>query len=85
MSGINEVKLARFKDDLMTSQSTENVEIFPIFETLDARIASAVRKIIFNTSCKRRASVGATSLKTKSILERKMGKLADWKTTGVSF
>ena len=42
-------------DDLMTSQSIEG-ESFPDFEMLDARIASALRKIISSTSFRRRAT-----------------------------
>ena len=56
------MEMARSKDDLMTSQSVEAQSVkgrrdSPDFEILDARIASALRKIIFNTSFKRRVSV----------------------------
>ena len=49
MSWINEVEMAGSKDDRMTSQSIEG-DSFPDFEMLDARIASALRKIISTTS-----------------------------------
>ena len=48
-SWINEVEMARSMDDLMTSQSIKG-ESFLDFEMLDARIASALRKIIAITS-----------------------------------
>ena len=54
MSWINEVDMARSIDDVVTSQSIEG-ESFLDFEVLDA---TALRKIIFNTSFKRRVSVG---------------------------
>ena len=57
LSWINEVETAKSVDDLLTSQSIEGQRDFPDFEILDARIASALRKIIFNTSFKRRVSV----------------------------
>ena len=50
------MEMARSIDDLLTSQSIEG-KSFPDFEMLDARIASALRKIIFNTSFRRRVSV----------------------------
>ena len=43
-------------DDLMTSQSTEGKD-FPDFEMQDAKIASALRRIISSTSFRRRVSV----------------------------
>ena len=43
-------------NDLMTSQSNKG-ESLPDFEMIDARIASALRKIIPNTSFRRRVSV----------------------------
>ena len=49
MSWIKEVEMAGSIDDLMTSQSVSG-ESFPDFQMLDARIASALRKIISSTS-----------------------------------
>ena len=57
MSWINEVEMARSMKNLMTSQSIEGRRAFPDFEMLDARIASPLRKIIFNTSFIYRVSV----------------------------
>ena len=57
MHWIKEVEIAKSIDDLMMSQSIEGRRDFSDFEVLDARIASALRKIIFNTSVKRRVSV----------------------------
>ena len=56
MSWILEVEMAGSMDDLTTSQSTEG-ESFPDLEMLDAKIASALRKIISRTSFRRRVSV----------------------------
>ena len=56
MSWINEVEMAKSFDDLVTSQSIE-VKYFPDFEMLDARIASALRRIISSTFFRRRVSV----------------------------
>ena len=49
--------MAKSTDDLMTSQSVEGRRDFPDFEMLDARIASTLRRIIFNACFKRRVSV----------------------------
>ena len=57
MSWINEVEMTRSMDHLMTSQSIEGQRDFPDFEMLDARIASALRRIISYTSFRRRGSV----------------------------
>ena len=67
-----QVEMRKSLDDLMTSQSIEGRRDFPDFEMLDAGIASALRKIIINSSFKRRVSVEEQrAQKTKSILERK--------------
>ena len=50
------MEMAKFKDDPLTSQSTEG-KYFPDFEMLDARIASALKRNISNTSFRRRVSV----------------------------
>ena len=56
MSWINEVEMAGSTDELMTSQSIKG-ESFLDFEMLDAKIASALRKVISSTSFRRRVSV----------------------------
>ena len=43
-------------DDLKSSSSTKGIQM-PHFEVLDARIASALNKIIHNSHCKRRISL----------------------------
>ena len=53
---INEVEIAKSTDDLVTSQSIERTD-FPDFEMQDAKIASALRRIISSTSFRRRVSV----------------------------
>ena len=78
VSWINEVEMAKSIDDLLTSQSIEGRRDFPDFEMLDAKIASALRKIIFNTSFKKESQCWrAASSKTTSIPERKT-KLFTW-------
>ena len=56
MSWIYEVEIATLIDDLVTSQSIEGTD-FPDFEMQDAKIASALRRIISSTSFRRRVSV----------------------------
>ena len=56
MSWVNEVEMGGSTDDLMASQSIRG-KTFPDFEMLDARIASALRKIICSTSAGRRLCV----------------------------
>ena len=57
MSWIKEVETATSIDDLMTSQSIEGRRDFPDFEMLDAKIASALKKIISSVRLRRRVSV----------------------------
>ena len=56
MSWINGVEIAKSTDDLLTSQSSQG-KYFPDFEMLDAKMASALRKIISNSNFNRRVSV----------------------------
>ena len=56
MLWINEVEMAGSINDLMTLQSIEGMYI-PDFDMLDAKIASALRKIISSISFRRRGSV----------------------------
>ena len=66
MSWINGEEMERSIDDLVTSRSIEGRKDFPDFEMLDAKIVSALRKIIFNTSFKGGESVLKSSdLKNK--------------------
>ena len=63
LSWINEVEMARSTDDVVTSQSIEERRDFPDFEMLDARIASALRRIISNTLFRRKSVPKSSKLK----------------------
>ena len=56
MLWIKEVEMVDSLDDLRSSSSTVGISI-PNFEVLDARIASALNKIIHNSHFKRRISL----------------------------
>ena len=56
MQWIKEVELVDSVDELRSSSSTRGISM-PNFEVLDARIASALNKIIHNSQCKRRISL----------------------------
>ena len=56
MLWIKEVELVDSVDDFMSSSSTRGIQM-PNFEVLDARIASALNKIIHNSHFKRRLSL----------------------------
>ena len=56
MQWIKEVEMVDSVDDLMSSSSTRGIQM-PNFEVLDARIASALNKIIHNSHFKRRISL----------------------------
>ena len=56
MQWIKEVEMVHSVDDLRSSSSTRGISI-PNFEVLDARIASALNKIIHNSHFKRRISL----------------------------
>ena len=56
MQGIKEVELVDSVDELRSSSSTRGISI-PNFEVLDARIASALNKIIHNSHFKRKISL----------------------------
>ena len=57
MLWINEVEMAKSMDHLVTSQSIKGRRDFPDFEMLDAKIASALGKIIRNNPFKGRVCV----------------------------
>ena len=57
MQWIKEVELVDSVDELRSSSSTRGISM-PNFEVLDARIASALNKIIHNSQFKRRMSGG---------------------------
>ena len=56
MQWIKEVELVDSVDDLKSSSSIRGIQM-PNFEVLDARIASALNKIIHNPRFKRRISL----------------------------
>ena len=56
MQWIKEVELVDSVDELRSSSSTRGISM-PKFEVLDARIASAPKKIIHNSNFKRRISL----------------------------
>ena len=56
MQWIKEVEMVDSVDDLKSSSSIRGISM-PIFEVLDARIASALNKIIHNSQFKRRISL----------------------------
>ena len=56
MQWIKEVELVNSVDDLRSSSSSRGISM-PNFEVLDARIASALNKIIHNSQFKRRVSL----------------------------
>ena len=56
MLWIKEVELVDSVDDLESSCSVKGIHI-PNFEVLDAKIASALNRIILNTLFKRKASL----------------------------
>ena len=57
MQWIKEVEMVDSVDDFKTSSSIPEVFQMPNFEVLDARIASALNKIIHNSHFKRRISL----------------------------
>ena len=57
------MEIRRSIDHVLTSQSIERRRDFPDFEMPDARIASALRKIIFNTPFK----IGESVLKSREL------------------
>ena len=56
---IKEVEMVDSVDDLMSSSSTRGISM-PNFEVLDARIASALNKIIHNSHFKKKNQSGGT-------------------------
>ena len=72
MLWIKEVELADSVDDLRSSSSIRSIPM-PDFEVLDARIASALNKIIHNSHFKRRISLEEQK-------SPKRGPFPSWKT-----
>ena len=56
MLGVKEVEVVDYLDEMKPSRSVSGKD-FPIFETLDAKIASALNKIIQNSQFKKKVSL----------------------------
>ena len=77
MHWIKEVELVDSVDDLMSSSSISGIQM-PNFEALDARIASALKRIIHNSHFKRRISPEEQKAqKTGPFPSRKTDRLPD--------
>ena len=72
MQWIKEVELVDSVDDLKSSSSVRGIRM-PDFEVLDARIASALNRIIHNSHFKRRVSLEEQKA-------QKAGPFPSWKT-----
>ena len=76
--GSKKVDMVESVDDLKSSRSIPGYIHFPNFEMLDARIASALNKIIQNSYFKKKVSLGGTeSSERKSVPSRKTGRSHD--------
>ena len=69
MQWIKEVELVDSVDELRSSSSTRGISM-PNFEVLDARIASALNKIIHNSHFKRRISLEEQDAQKQDIFLR---------------
>ena len=79
LSWIKEVEMVDSMDELKSSRS-ENGKDFPDFEMLDAKIASALNKIIQNSQFKRRSASRSRTPKKRSVFERETNRLHDFAT-----
>ena len=66
MHWIKEVELVDLVDDFMSSSSIKGIHM-PNFEVLDARIASALNRIIHNTHFKRKVSLEEQKAKNRTV------------------
>ena len=71
MHWIKEVVLVDSVDDLKYSSSVTGIRM-PDFEVLDARIASALKRIIHNSHFKRRVSLEEPKWRTVSFAEDRL-------------
>ena len=69
MQWIKEVELADSVDDLKSSSSVRGIRM-PDFEVLDAKIASALNKIIHNTPFKRKVSLEEQKVQEEDLFLR---------------
>ena len=78
MLWIKEVEMVDSVDDLESSRSIQGHIHFPNFEMLDARIASALNKIIQNSFFKKKGQSGGTEgSERRLVLSRKTDRLHD--------
>ena len=77
MQWIKEVELVDSLDELRSSSSIRGISM-PNFEVLDARIASALNKIIHNSQFKRRISLDSFSSRQKDCLLDLRSFLGHW-------
>ena len=66
MHWIKEVEMVDSVDDLKSSSSVRGIRM-PDFEVLDARIASALNRIIHNSQFKRRVSLEEQKPKKRTV------------------
>ena len=64
--GSKEVEMVDSVDDLMSLSSTRGIHM-PNFEVLDARIASALNRIIHNSHFKRRISLEEQKARSRTV------------------
>ena len=76
MLWIKEVEMVKSVDDLKSSCSARGIRT-PDFEVRDAKIASALNRIIQNTHFKKKISGGNESFKRGSLSPRKTDRLPD--------
>ena len=78
MLWIKEVEMVDSVDDFKTSRSIQGYIHFPNFQMLDARIASALNKILQNSYFKKKGQFGETeSSERRSVPSRKTDRLHD--------
>ena len=79
MQWIKEVELVDSVDELRSSSSTRGISM-PNFEVLDARIASALNKIIHNSHFKKEDQSGGTKKTRKRTVSFEVDRLPTWST-----
>ena len=79
MLWIQEVEMVDSVDELRSSSSTRGISM-PNFEVLDARIASALNKIIHNSQFKRRISLEEQKKPRKGTVSFEVDRLPTWST-----
>ena len=80
MHWIKEVETVDSVDDLKSSSSVRGIHM-PNFEVLDARIASALNRIIHNTQLKKKGQSGGTKSSKKRTVSFAEDRLLTWSTS----